>query len=333
MYREVVPISGTVSETSGDWYHMFDVSAPGVVDVTVEIRNFYTNSTPVSLILVTDNGEMSEHNFYNQTADPINHEFQIDEMFHLTLAIRYAGNASAFSGWAMYHGFDFAIPMMPPIYPFYELFFLFFFGLLFLTIGLGRYRVQQRYHTSGDFAKMLVFCTLGFLLLGLSLPSLVRPHTYLYYHTPIFTDFGEFTDTVTLTQPQVNITLLGLSAGVVELRGFFVNPASVTVHAYSLDGLLNYTWTFVNSQYPGYLNFYFQTTGDTVIEVLRESEDTAFHCWVLASSRPVEIRQHPAGNYASLATAFLVSGFGLLVVGLVYTRRLFEEPPKESSHW
>ena len=332
MYREVVPISGTVSETSGDWYHMFEVPVPGVIDVTVEIRNFYTNSTPVSLILVTENREMSEHNFYNQTADPVNHEFQIDDAIQLTLAIRYAGNASTFSGWAMYHGFNFVFPMIPPIFPFYELFFLSFFGLLFLTIGLTRYRVQQRYHTSGDFAKMLIFCTLGFLLLGLSLPSLVRPHIYLYNNTPEFTDFGEFTDTVTLTQPHVNITLLDLSAGVVELRGFYVTGASVTVHAYSIEEPLNYTWNSVNSQYPGYLNFHFETPGDTVIEVRWQSEDTEFRCWVLASSRTVEIRQHPVGNYAPLATAYLVSGFGLLVVGLVYTRRLFEEPPKESSH-
>jgi hypothetical protein len=329
MYREVVPISGTVSETSGDWYHTFAVYGTAV-DVTVEVQNFYTNGTPVTLILATEHGEISEDNFYNQTAEPVNHEFQTGSAIQLILAIRYAGNASVFSGWAMYHGIDF-FPMMLPRSPIFEIIFLFFFGSLFLTIGLYRYRVQRRYRPSGDFAKILILYTLGFLLLGLCFPSFVRPHTYLYYETPEFTNFGEFTNAVTLTQPRVNITLLGLNTELIELRGFFVTASSVTIHAYSLETPMNYTWNFVNSQYPGYHNFHFEITGDTVIEVLRESEDTGFRCWVLASSRNVEIRQHPAGNYAPLATAFLVSGSGLLAVGLVYTLRSFDESSKESS--
>jgi len=330
MYREVVPISGTVSETSGDWYHTFAVYGTAM-DITIEVQNFYTNSTPVTLILATEDGETSEDNFFNQTAQPAAHVFQIDNAIQLVLAIRYAGNASTFSGWAIYHGWDFFYPMMPPRLPVFEIISLFFSGSFFLSIGLYRYRVQRRAHPSADFAKALILCTLGFLFFGLCLPSFVRPHAYLYHDTPQFTDFGEFTNILTLAQPSTNITLLGLHEGMVELRGFFVTAASVTVHLYSLDGPMNYTWNFVNSQYPGYRTLHCEITGDSVIEVLRESADTEFHCWVLASHRNVEVHQHPAGNYAPLAISFLVSGTSLLAGGLVYTRRFFEESSKELS--
>ena len=330
MYQEVVPISGTVSETSGDWYHTFAVYGTAI-DITIEVRNFYTNNTPVTLILATEDGEVSEDNFFNQTAQPATHVFQIDDAIQLILAIRYAGNVSTFSGWAIYHGWDFFYPMMPPRLPVFEIISLFFTGSLFFIIGLYRYRVQQRNRPSAAFAKALILCTLGFLLFGLCLPSFVRPHAYLHYDTPQFTDFGEFTNTLTLAQPHANITILGLNGGLVELRGFFVTADSVTVHVYSLDGLMNYTWNFVNSQYPGYRTLQCETTGDTVIEVLRDSADTGFHCWVLVSHRNVEIRQHPAGNYAPLAFSFLVAGSSLLAVGLIYARRLFEESSKEFS--
>jgi hypothetical protein len=330
MYREVVPISGTVSETSSDWYHSFAVYGTAM-DITIEVQNFYTNGTPVTLILATEDGETSEDNFFNQTAQPASYIFQIDNAIHLILAIRYAGNASTFSGWAIYHGWDFFCPMMPPRFPAFEIISLLFTGAFLLIIGLYRYRVQRRAHPSADFSKALILCTLGFLLLGLCLPSFVRPHAYLYYDAPQFTDFGEFTNTLTLTQPRANITLLGLNGGIVELRGFFVTAASVVVHVYSLDGSMDYTWNFVNSQYPGYRTLHCETTGDTIIEVQRESADTEFHCWVLASHRNVEVRQHPAGNYAPLACSFLVAGTSLLAVGFVYTRRFLEESSKKLS--
>lgn len=48
MYREVVPIFGSVSETSGDWYHIFDVYGVAI-DLTIEVWNFYTHNTPIAL--------------------------------------------------------------------------------------------------------------------------------------------------------------------------------------------------------------------------------------------------------------------------------------------
>ncbi|MFW9934789.1 MAG: hypothetical protein ACFFDU_04550, partial [Candidatus Thorarchaeota archaeon] len=94
------------------------------------------------------------------------------------------------------------------------------------------------------------------------------------------------------------------------------------------DGSMNYTWNFVNSQYPGYQSLVFDTHGDTVVEVIREAEDTAFSCWVLANHRPVEVRQTHAGAYAPFAIGFLISGVIFLVAGIHFATKGFRESSK-----
>ncbi|MFX1317651.1 MAG: hypothetical protein ACFE9D_00815 [Promethearchaeota archaeon] len=105
--------------------------------------------------------------------------------------------------------------------------------------------------------------------------------------------------------------------------------ASVTVHGFSLDGTLNQTWNFVNSQYPGFQNFGFDTPGDTVVEVIREIEDTTFRCWIITSHRPVEVVLNPAGAYAPFATLFLVSGVVIFSFGLFFLTKGFRVVPKD----
>jgi hypothetical protein len=88
---------------------------------------------------------------------------------------------------------------------------------------------------------------------------------------------------------------------------------------------MNQTWNYVNSQYPGFQNFVFDTPGDTVVEVIREAEDTAFRCWILAIHRPVEVIQNPSAAYAPFATLFRVSGVVLLVLGSYFVVKGFRD--------
>jgi hypothetical protein len=327
-YFEVKPFFGTVSENNTEFYVDFD-SRP-YYDVTLEVRNFYTNNTPVNLILSTFYSNETVQNFYNHTTDPINHEFEVWDSDQFFIIIQYNGSAATFSFWTLLYGTMPIPPTSPTVIPFpYQICgSTFVFGLILLVVGLHTFRIQKRFRHSRNLDHALIFCCLGVLLITLSFPSLVRPHYYLYYPPPEIIDFGEFSGTVTQTVPRVNMTLWGVNECMVSLRTFFVTNASVTINAYILNGSLISTWNYVNSQYPEYRNFVFNTTGDAVIEVVRESEDTAFSCWVLYSFREVEIRQTYAGNYALYATVFLITGIILLGFGFHYTFKGFKELPK-----
>lgn len=331
-YAGVKPYFGTVSENETDFYADIDANLDDpfyYYELTLEIRNFYTNNTPVTLILSTHFTNQTVPNFYNLTAEPINYEFQIWDPTQFYLIIQYNGSASAFSFWAIVHG-ELWLPTIPPppIFPLALTGLSFVVGIILLVLGLYDYKVQKRSRHSYNLDRALIFCCLGLLLVTLSYPSIVRPHYTLYYHPQEYIDFGLFSGTVNQTVPRVNMTLWGINESVVEIRTFFVTNASVTIHAYPLDGSLNRTWNYVNSQYPGYQNFVFDTAGDTILEVERETEDTGFSCWVLVSFREKEIRQNYAGHYAPYATIFLVSGIFLLGLGLYSASKGFRELPK-----
>lgn len=335
-YDSLRPIYGIVSSASPN--NNFEFETAGLFELIVEVRNFYTNGTPVNITCSSNDEQRTLTDFYNVTAEPVNEVFSFDYSSLIIIIVEYAGNTTLFSGWVVVQGIRYPPPMPPP-YPVLHTFSPLIAGLVVLSLALYWYWVEKRNYASRKWDQALVFCTLGVLLLTLSFPSVVCPHYYLYYHPPEYTDFGEFSGTVTLTMPRVNITLIGLTQSEVGLYGFHVTGSSVTIHAYSLalqppgitdiaNGSMNHTWNYVNSQYPGYQSLVFDTLGDTVIEVIREAEDTAFSCWVLASHRPLEVRQTHAGAYAPYAMGFLITGIIFLITGVHFTKKGFHELSK-----
>ncbi|MFX1565612.1 MAG: hypothetical protein ACFFCH_06440 [Promethearchaeota archaeon] len=325
-YEHVRPIRGVVSNARPIVQVEFGVE--WLSDVLVDVRNFYTNGTPVVLTVSSDGDQTTTWDFYNTTNEPINIGIAFDYSSLLVLTIQYDLNATFFSGWVLVQGILY--PPMPP--PPNLAFFssnLLVLGIVLLLLGLYLFGSQKRHHLSGNWNQVLVFCTLGVLLLSVSYPSLASSSYRLYYHIPEYTDFGEFSGTLSASEPHVNMTLTGLSQCNVKLYGFHVATASVTIHLFSLDGIMNQTWNYVNSQYPGFRNFEIETPGNTVVEVIREAEDTAFWCWIITSHRPVEVVLNPAGAYAPFATLFLVVGVAIFSIGLFFLTKGFRDVPKD----
>ena len=320
-YQHVRPIAGIVSNASPIIQVEFDSS--WLYDVLIEVRNFYTNGTPVVLIVSSNGDQTTTYDFYNTTNEPINLGIAFDYPYSLTLTVQYDRNTTLFSGWVLIQGVQLP-PIPPPPYPVFYTFFPSITGLVILCIGLYLFWVQKRIHVSRNWNQALVFCTLGVLLLSLSYPSVGGPHYRPYYHIPEYTDFGEFAGTVSTSEPHVNMTINLPNQCDVELYGFHVTTASVAIHVFSLDGTMNQSWSYVNSQYPSFRNFVFETPGDTVIEVIREAEDTTFRCWIISNHRPVDVWMNPAGHYALFATLFLVSGVALLIIGSYFIAKGFK---------
>ena len=298
-YQHVRPIAGVVSATSPEIQVEFDSS--WLYDVLVEVRNFYTNGTPVILIVSANGEQTTTYDFHNNTNEPISLETTFQYPYSLSITVQYDKNTTLFSGWVLVQGILLP-PIPPPPYPVFYTFLPSISGAVILCGGLYLFWVQKRIHVSRFWSQALVFCTLGVLLLSLSFPSIGAPHYCLYYHIPDYTDFGEFTGTVSISEPRVNMTLHLPNPCDVELYGCHVTTASVTIHVFSLDGTMNQSWSYVNSQYPGFQNFVFETPGDTVVEVVREAENTTFACWIVTNYRPVEVRVNPSGAYAPFAT-------------------------------
>ncbi len=166
--------------------------------------------------------------------------------------------------------------------------------------------------------RALIFCSLGILFLSLSYPSLTRSHYFLHYHPQEYSDFGEFSGLVSQSVPRANRTLIGIQASTIELRTFFVNQSSVTIRIYTPDGSANQTWNYVNSQYPGFRTFECYTTNDTIIEVIRETDDVEFRSWILVRHSETDIHLSYAGAYAPYAYFFFAIGIILLVSGCYY---------------
>lgn len=311
-YSEVTPYSGNVSVTTTE----FVVSPePDIYwDLLIEIKKFYTNNSSVTLIFSTNTHNETVPNFYNQTAEPINHEF-FAWNYDFSIIIQYNGTPANFSFWLLVNGTPPLIPA-PPDTSFLPIDFIFFLsGILFLLFGLRRYRWEKLFIQTRSLRRALIFCSLGILSLSLSYPSLTRPHYFLYYHPQEYTDFGEFSGIVSQSFPRVNRTLLGVEDSTIELRTFFVNHSSVTVRAYTLDGSINETWNYVNIQYPGYQTFVWDTTNDTVIEVIRETGDVEFRSWILVRRIDSEFVLNYAGAYAPYAILFFGIGTILLITG------------------
>lgn len=325
-YSEVKPYFGTVSENASE----FVVSpSPRNSVFAAEIRSFFTNNTPVTLIFQQYNTNETHLNFYNQTAEPIDHEFIVySDQF--AIIIQYNGSAAFFSFWLFILSRPIPPPMAPPVpWGIYIGGFLVAIGILILISGVTQYKGQKHMLRSRLLDRALIFCSLGLLLLSLSFPSVLRHHYYLYYHEQEYVHFGEFANTVTDAVPRVNMTLVGINVSQIMIRGLFTNGSSVTVQAYTLDGLVNHTWNNVNEVYPAVTGFGFGTTGDLVIEVVREGEAAEFRCWILGSYREVEIRKNYVGFYAPLAYIFLGSGALILGFGLYTLFKGFEEIPKK----
>ncbi|MFX1582881.1 MAG: hypothetical protein ACFFCJ_11800, partial [Promethearchaeota archaeon] len=325
-YEHVRPIAGVVSIASPIVQIEFDTS--WISNVVVEVRNFYTNGTPVIITVSSNGDESSVWDFYNMTHTPINETFTFNYPSMLILTVQYDSNTTLFSGWVLVQGIQLPPTPPPPALSFYPSGPL-VLGVVHVLLGLYLFGAQKLDYLAGNWDQVLVCCTLGVLLLSLSYPSVAGSPYRLYYHIPEYTDFGEFSGTLSASEPLVNMTLTGLNQSDVGLYGFHVSTASVTIHVFSLDGTLNETWNFVNSQYPGFQTFGFDTPSDTVVEVIREAEDTSFSCWIITSHRPVEFVLTLAGGYAPFAILFLLSGAAIFSTGLFFLTKEFREIPKD----
>ena len=123
----------------------------------------------------------------------------------------------------------------------------------------------------------------------------------------------------------------GLQPCEIGLYGFHVTFSSVTIRAYTPDGLVNYTWNNVDANYPNFQDFVLDASGDTVIEVVRETADTSFRCWLQTSYRPVEVRETHAGAYAPFASLFLVSGVILVALCVFFVAKGFRKFDRRES--
>ncbi|MFX1402999.1 MAG: hypothetical protein ACFE9D_00825 [Promethearchaeota archaeon] len=325
-YASIRPIRGVVSYISPEFRVTFEEWA--MYDVWVSVGGFYTNGTPVILRFSSSGSQTTIGSFYNVSSEPVEYTFWVDDPPPYVLTILYLENITSFSGWILVQGIQIPPPMPPSIYPWVGTFIPATIGLVLLVIGLDGFWIQKRESPSRYWNQVLVFCTLGLLLLSLSFPSVVRPHYFLFYKAPDYNNFGEFAGTVTLAEPVVAFPFHGLQPYEVGLYGFHVTFSSVTIRAYTPDGLVNYTWNNVDSQYPNYQDFVLDASGDTVIEVVRETADTSFRCWLQTSYRPVEVRETHAGAYAPFATLFLVTGVILLSFGLVFMIKGFKDFPE-----
>ncbi len=314
-YSEVTPYYGSVSENATEFVVTpeFDI----YWDLIVQIRNFYTDNSSVTLIFVTFTHNETFQNFYNLTNEPINHEFHAWD-YDFNIVIQYDGTLANFSFWILVNGTPPLPPPPPVVYrvPF-EIIIL-PSGFLALLLGLQRYRLEKVFVRNRLLRRAFIFCSLGILFLSLSYPSLTRSHYFLHYHPQEYSDFGEFSGTVSQSVPRVNRTLLDIEDRTIELRTFFVNHSSVTVKAYTPDGAVNQTWNYVNSQYPGYQTFECYTTNSTIIEVIRETADVEFYSWVLVRQNRTEFVLNYAGAYVPYAYLFLGIGIILLVSGCYY---------------
>lgn len=315
-YSEVTPYFGSVSENATE----FVVTPESDIywDVIVEIRNFYTDNSSVTLIFIASSHNETIPNFYNSTTEPINHEFS-NWNYDFYIVIQYDGSPANFSFWILVNGTP---PLIPPPPPFitrvpFEIILL-PAGFLALILGLQRFRLEKLLVRNRLLRRALIFCSLGIIFLSLTYPSLTRPHYFLYYHPQEYSDFGEFSGKVSQSVPHVNRTLIGIEDSTIELRTFFVNHSSVTVRAYTLDGSINETWNYVNIQYPGYQTFVWDTTNDTVIEVIRETDDVEFRSWILVRRIETELVLNYAGAYAPYAYLFFGIGTILFVSGCHY---------------
>ncbi|MFW9934788.1 MAG: hypothetical protein ACFFDU_04545, partial [Candidatus Thorarchaeota archaeon] len=101
-YDSVRPISGMVFNASPEYHVDFDTS--WLYEVTLQIRNFYTNGTPVSIIILSNGEQIALTEFYNLTAEPINESFSFDYPSSITIVILCVGNTTLFSGWVLIQG-------------------------------------------------------------------------------------------------------------------------------------------------------------------------------------------------------------------------------------
>jgi len=305
---------GTVSENATEFVV---TPEPDIFwDILVEIRNFYTNNSSVTLIFSTHTHNETVPNFYNHTTEPINHEF-ITWNYDFAIIVQYDGIPANFSFWLLVDGTPPLVP--PPVFSMVPIdLILFISGIMLLFLGLRRYRLEKLFIRTRSLRRALICCSLGILFLSLSYPSLLRPHYFLHYQPQEYTDFGEFSGIVNQSVPRVNRTLLDIEDSTIELRTFFVNHSSVTVRAYTPDGSINQTWNYVNSQYPGYQTFECYTTNDTIIEVIRETNDVQFSSWILVRHSETTILLNYAGAYAPYAYLFFGMAAILLVSGCYY---------------
>jgi hypothetical protein len=319
-------MKGVVSSTSPEYRVVIETGE--LFDVVIDLQNFYTNGTPIYLEVTTYGQTSSVDELMNTTSEPIRETAWANHAGWITISIQYVRNTTFFSCWVLVRGVRADIP--PPVTypnPYTVPAGSFIIGSIFLGGGLFLFWHQKRGYASRDWDKALVLCTLGVLLLSLGFPSLAGPYSYLYYHPLRNTSFGEFTSTVTQAEPRVNTTMRGLRPGEGGVYGFHVTNATVTLHVISIDGSLEYTWYDVSAKYPNYQFFEFDTTGDTVVEVIREDEDTSFRCWLLANDRFVEVRRTPAANYIIFAFIFFEVGAVLFVLSFIFIIKGFKEYP------
>ncbi len=325
-YELIRPISGVVS-LSNQEYRM-ELGDWSLYDANVFVREFYTNGTPILLVLSSNGAESTVWPFYNDSSEPVGQTFWVHNPPPHVLIIRYQGFNTSFSGWVLVWGIRDPFPLSPPSYPWWGTFLPAIIGVVLLVAGLELFWGQKRESSSRYWNQVLVFCTLGLLLLCLSFPSVVCPHHFLYFEPPEYNNFGEFAGTVTLAEPVVAFPFHGLQPCEVGLYGFHVTFSSVTIRAYTPDGLVNYTWNNVDSNYPNFQDFVLDASGDTVVEVLRETTDSSFRCWLQTSYHPVEIRETHAGAYTPFATLFLVTGIILISFSLFFVVKGFKAFPK-----
>ena len=314
-YSEVAPYFGSVSENSTEFVV---TPEPDIYwDLIVEIRNFYTDNSSVTLIFATFTHNETVPNFYNLTTEPINHEF-FTWNYDFNIIIQYDGIPANFSFWLLVNGTP-PLPPSPPVISIGYIDFIFFVsGIILLALGLHRFRLEKLFIRTRSLRRALICCSVGILFLSLSYPSLTRPHYFLHYHPQEYSDFGEFSGIVSQSVPSVNRTLIDIEDSTIELRTFFVNHSSVTVRAYTPNGSVNQTWNYVNSQYPGFQTFECYTTNNTIIEVIRETDDVEFSSWILVRHSETDILLNYAGFYAPYAYLFFGVGIILLVSGCYY---------------
>jgi hypothetical protein len=101
-YEEVQRFRGTLSENVSE-YRVVIEELYFYSDVTVEIRNFVTNGTPLTLVLETEDFSYTYHNFYNRTIASLNHSTFFDYVGQIVeLVFRYAGSQPPFQDGCLY---------------------------------------------------------------------------------------------------------------------------------------------------------------------------------------------------------------------------------------
>jgi hypothetical protein len=152
-YEHVRPIYGVVSDASPEYLVEFDSS--WLYDVLVKVRNFYTNGSPVVLIVSSNSDQTTTWDFYNTTDEPINMGIAFDFPSSLSLTVQYDRNTTLFSGWVLVQGIQYP-PIPPPSYPGLPTLSPSVIGIVLLGAGLYLFWVQKRIYVSRNWDQALV---------------------------------------------------------------------------------------------------------------------------------------------------------------------------------